>query len=168
MTAFGGKKLKIQFLRASHFLSTSILAVCVLYIHPSLLNSWENRHTIADIIVQFITSLHSKFQICDWLKLTSACNLTNLRSADVNLSQSRIWNLEWSEVQKCTNSWYYSAFLYLAPFHPNSKFVIGWNWHQLSADWLVCKLMSISANHEFGMEWGTKLHYNISYFYDLS
>ena len=59
---------------------------------------------IADIIVQFSTSLHSKFQIRDWLKLMSACNLTNLRSADVNLSQSRIWNLEWSEVQKFNNS----------------------------------------------------------------
>ena len=52
--------------------------------------------------MQFHTSLHSKFQIRDWLKLTSACELTNLRSADVNLSQSRIWNLEWSKVQKCT------------------------------------------------------------------
>ena len=52
--------------------------------------------------MQFHTSLHSKFQIRDWLKLTSACELTNLRSADVNLSQSWIWNLEWSKVQKCT------------------------------------------------------------------
>ena len=60
---------------------------------------WE---VIADIIVHFSTSLHSKFQIRDWLKLTSACNLTNLRLADVNLSQSRIGSWEWSEVQKCT------------------------------------------------------------------
>ena len=52
--------------------------------------------------MHFCTSLHSKFQICDWLKLTSAYILTNLHSADVNLSQSRIWNLEWSEVQKRT------------------------------------------------------------------
>ena len=57
---------------------------------------------IADIIVHFCPSLYSKFQIRDWLKVTSASNLTNLRSADVNLSQSRIWNLEWSEVQKRT------------------------------------------------------------------
>ena len=53
-------------------------------------------------IVHFRPSLHSKFQIHDWLKVTSPSNLTNLRSADVNLSQSRIGNLEWSEVQKRT------------------------------------------------------------------
>ena len=53
-------------------------------------------------MVHFCPSLHSKFQIRDWPKVTSASNLTNLRSADVNLSQSRIWNLEWSEVQKRT------------------------------------------------------------------
>ena len=58
---------------------------------------------LADIIMHICTSLHSKFQIRYWLKLRSACILTNLRTAaDVNLSQSRIWNLEWSEVQKCT------------------------------------------------------------------
>ena len=43
---------------------------------------------IADIIVNFCPSLYSKFQIRDWMKVTSASNLTNLPSADVNLSQS--------------------------------------------------------------------------------
>ena len=50
----------------------------------------KDPETLADIIVHFCTSLHSKFQIRDWLKLTSAYNLTNLRSADINLSQTRI------------------------------------------------------------------------------
>ena len=57
---------------------------------------------MADIIVHFCTSLHSKFQICDWLKLTSAERRLVRMQADVNFSQSWIWNLEWSEVQKFT------------------------------------------------------------------
>ena len=38
-------------------------------------------------------SSFAPFQIHDWLKLTSAFILTNLRYADVNLSQTRICNL---------------------------------------------------------------------------
>ena len=57
---------------------------------------------IADIIVRFCTSLHSKFQIRDWLKLTSAERRLVRLLADVTFSQSRIWNLEWSEGRKCT------------------------------------------------------------------
>ena len=59
-------------------------------------------HIIANIIVHFCTSLHSKFHICDWLKLTSAERRLVRLLADVTFSQSRIWNLEWSEGQKCT------------------------------------------------------------------
>ena len=57
---------------------------------------------LTDIIVHFCTSLDSKFQIRDWLKLTSADHRLVRMQADVNFSQSRIWNLEWSEVQKFT------------------------------------------------------------------
>ena len=97
-----------------------------------------NSHIIGGILVHFHPSLHSKFQIRDWLKVTSASNLTNLRSADVNLSQSRIWNLEWSEVQKRTIisaiSWNFVQFC--PSLH--SKFQIH--------DWLKLTLAFISTN----------------------
>ena len=57
---------------------------------------------IANRIVHFCTSLHSKFQIRDWFKLTSAERRLVRSLADVTFSQSRIWNLEWSKGQKCT------------------------------------------------------------------
>ena len=57
---------------------------------------------LSDIIVHFCTSLHSKFQIRDLLKLKSAERRLVRMEADVNFSQSRFWNLEWSEVLKCT------------------------------------------------------------------
>ena len=56
----------------------------------------------ADIIVHFRTSPHSKFQIRNRLKLTSAERRLVRMQADVNFSQSQIWNLEWSKVLKCT------------------------------------------------------------------
>ena len=52
--------------------------------------------------MRFCTLLHSKFQIRDWLKLTSAERRLVKLLADVTFSQSQIWNLEWSEGQKCT------------------------------------------------------------------
>ena len=58
--------------------------------------------TLADIIGQFSTSLHSKFQIRDWLKLTSAERRLARLQGEVNFNQPRIWNLEWSEGRKCT------------------------------------------------------------------
>ena len=43
---------------------------------------------LADIIVRFCTSLHSKFQIRDWLKLTSVERRLVRLLADVTFSQS--------------------------------------------------------------------------------
>jgi hypothetical protein len=61
-----------------------------------------NCTIISANIVRFCTSLHSKFQIRDWLKLTSAERRLVRLQADINFSQSRIWNLDWSEVLNCT------------------------------------------------------------------
>ena len=65
-------------------------------------NKIETFLSLADIIVRFCTSLHSKFQIRDWFKLTSAERRLVRLLADVTFIQSRIWNLEWSEGRKCT------------------------------------------------------------------
>ena len=87
--------------------------VCGTYsvaVHRSQTNKQTNIHltNICKIIVHFCPSLHSKFQIHDWLKVTSPSNLTNLRSADVNL----ITNLEFG-MERGTKTHYNIISLYV-------------------------------------------------------